>query len=56
MRDSSKSDLEGRTRQLTARIKEGTLQQMHRMAAHEGITLGEFIERAIAAYDENGEG
>jgi predicted HicB family RNase H-like nuclease len=43
----------GRTHQFATRIKEETHRRMRILAAEDGITLGELIERAVAAYERD---
>ncbi len=41
----------GRTHQFATRIKEATHAEMKRIAARDGITLAELIERAVEVYE-----
>ena len=41
----------GRTHQFATRIKEETHANMKRIAARDGISLAELIEKAVAAYE-----
>jgi hypothetical protein len=40
----------GRTAQLSTRVKPETLQQLRQLAARDGITMAEVIERALDLY------
>lgn len=40
----------GRTTQLSTRVKPETLQQLRQLAARDGITMAEVIERALDLY------